>query len=761
MSAATSIRSHKSQKGDLAIIDFSIRLSNDGEWTIASTTTSITEDQLKDYLDLGVLLEPVKQADSGSKDGGSRSRSRSRSVSRSRRRGSSASYFSEPSIAHDSTSDLQLQRSRSRDRQGSRSRYWSRSRDHRGSRFRYYDHPEIPIVDYGGGQNPSDDRDEGVKHEDVQRENKTALDERRRSRSMESIVRAATDGINAYIDAKKGNRLPSPPHVANEDGTAPALERRRSRSRDSRQGPALDEGKEEKPSASQSVRENDVAFQSIRDSDTAVLDDPQRGSKERDHGTRDDRSRNRDRGRTQDDRSRTRDDRSRTRDDRSRTWDDRDEQRTWDDTRRTRQTSDETFNGRFIRISFTRPFSEVLAEILPQIDLQKQEYRSKIPSSGNLCVDWTSSSMLGMPFAICGSPMGGDGPSMTFGLTLMNPADKEESPVTRSFTRRRSRETTNSKPSLPPQLFGFVFTDHDEFALQSILDSIPETLKLHFPSRWSGRYERKRKQSHVGSHPKQAISEVLLNHVVFHMMRAYVLDLRERLDATIIYMSEAEKQMAQPNADLTALRQSLNTCQRRWRRLENYNYRFARQALKDIEEDLPEDGSDFNFKWLNDMLHSWKEESKRFEEDSEALQRNLTDAVSERQQDLSNELAQTSLELTKASLQLAQAAQKDSRSMRAIAYATLSFLPATFITSFFSMCFFNSGGEGAVFDDSYHHLWIYFVIAIPTTLLVLWIFRAWEKAEFKKEVDGAAAERQLSFRRATSFKYIGGEKGMM
>ncbi|KAF4452427.1 hypothetical protein F53441_4707 [Fusarium austroafricanum] len=78
------------------------------------------------------------------------------------------------------------------------------------------------------------------------------------------------------------------------------------------------------------------------------------------------------------------------------------------------------------------------------------------------------------------------------------------------------------------------------------------------------------------------------------------------------------------------------------------------------------------------------------------------------------------------SVEIGQATQSDSAAMKTIAFVTLTFLPATFISAVFSMSFFKTNdntGEWSVSDK----FWIYWVVAIPVTLLTagLWLLWQW------------------------------------
>ncbi|KIX05485.1 uncharacterized protein Z518_06357 [Rhinocladiella mackenziei CBS 650.93] len=82
----------------------------------------------------------------------------------------------------------------------------------------------------------------------------------------------------------------------------------------------------------------------------------------------------------------------------------------------------------------------------------------------------------------------------------------------------------------------------------------------------------------------------------------------------------------------------------------------------------------------------------------------------------------------------AEEARRDSSSMKTIAALTLIFLPATFVASIFSMSMFNWQAESGGLVTS-RWIWVYFVIAIPLTLMVLvfWIlWYKWTQAKYSK-----------------------------
>ncbi|KAM5367179.1 hypothetical protein ACJZ2D_010169 [Fusarium nematophilum] len=81
-------------------------------------------------------------------------------------------------------------------------------------------------------------------------------------------------------------------------------------------------------------------------------------------------------------------------------------------------------------------------------------------------------------------------------------------------------------------------------------------------------------------------------------------------------------------------------------------------------------------------------------------------------------------------LKSTEAALRDSADMRAIAWVTLAFLPATFVATFFSTSFFSFEQEGRRVSD---WLWLYCVIAVFLTICVHAGWALWIRREAKDE----------------------------
>jgi Mg2+ and Co2+ transporter CorA len=76
-------------------------------------------------------------------------------------------------------------------------------------------------------------------------------------------------------------------------------------------------------------------------------------------------------------------------------------------------------------------------------------------------------------------------------------------------------------------------------------------------------------------------------------------------------------------------------------------------------------------------------------------------------------------------VEISRAARSDSATMKTLAFVTLTFLPPTFICAVFSMSFFHyDTGSGWGVSN---RIWIYWVIAIPTTIATALVWNYWSK----------------------------------
>jgi Mg2+ and Co2+ transporter CorA len=91
-------------------------------------------------------------------------------------------------------------------------------------------------------------------------------------------------------------------------------------------------------------------------------------------------------------------------------------------------------------------------------------------------------------------------------------------------------------------------------------------------------------------------------------------------------------------------------------------------------------------------------------------------------------------------VEIGRAAQTDSATMRSITFVTLTFLPATFVSAVFSMSFFNFNPDTGTWTVS-DKFWVYWVVAIPLTLVSLIVWYFWRKI-FPPKLIGL--EREIS-----------------
>ncbi|KAF2735556.1 hypothetical protein EJ04DRAFT_491412 [Polyplosphaeria fusca] len=93
---------------------------------------------------------------------------------------------------------------------------------------------------------------------------------------------------------------------------------------------------------------------------------------------------------------------------------------------------------------------------------------------------------------------------------------------------------------------------------------------------------------------------------------------------------------------------------------------------------------------------------------------------------------------------IAVASKRDSAAMKTIAVLTIVFLPPTFVATFFSMTLFNWTPQTPGDRITSKYFWVYWVVAIPLTALVLIIWRLWwtmEEKRYRHDLRKAREER--------------------
>jgi hypothetical protein len=131
---------------------------------------------------------------------------------------------------------------------------------------------------------------------------------------------------------------------------------------------------------------------------------------------------------------------------------------------------------------------------------------------------------------------------------------------------------------------------------------------------------------------------------------------------------------------------------------------------------------------------AYEREKERQQTDREAQR--LEDENKQRADDLRRQNARQALEDKRAfdaqrlqdlSIRIAEESLRDSRTMRGIAWLTMAFLPATFVSSFFGMSFFNGVPGTPEYDEGSRGVWIFFVVAVPISAFVLVGFGYWDR----------------------------------
>lgn len=91
--------------------------------------------------------------------------------------------------------------------------------------------------------------------------------------------------------------------------------------------------------------------------------------------------------------------------------------------------------------------------------------------------------------------------------------------------------------------------------------------------------------------------------------------------------------------------------------------------------------------------------------------------------------AKTQAQMSRTQVIIAEETKRDSIAMKTIAAVTMLFLPGTFTASLFAMPFFGASdgnGQGEGFDVS-QWFWLYVVITVPLTVLVLLVWLVWQR----------------------------------
>ncbi|KAH0536329.1 hypothetical protein FGG08_006783 [Glutinoglossum americanum] len=136
------------------------------------------------------------------------------------------------------------------------------------------------------------------------------------------------------------------------------------------------------------------------------------------------------------------------------------------------------------------------------------------------------------------------------------------------------------------------------------------------------------------------------------------------------------------------------------------------------------------YRSLPELVKTYQEQAQEYMSFQLLLLKNLKLRCSSNRERLKDEIALVIKSLmfslpTHGSLQVqinAVTVRHDNAVMKSIALLTMIFLPATFVSAFFSTTFFTFGDNS---PKASKQLWVYWAITIPSTLLVIVIWRLW------------------------------------
>lgn len=110
----------------------------------------------------------------------------------------------------------------------------------------------------------------------------------------------------------------------------------------------------------------------------------------------------------------------------------------------------------------------------------------------------------------------------------------------------------------------------------------------------------------------------------------------------------------------------------------------------------------------------------------------------------------------RSNLSVAEAAKDDSSTMRNLTIVSIIFFPGTFVSALFSMSMFDfhaDPGKSIVSPK----FWIYWVITLPTTLILLFVWYTWMRRDSKidRRRKGISAAARSPHRASTMKKITG------
>ncbi|KAF2819058.1 hypothetical protein CC86DRAFT_307992 [Ophiobolus disseminans] len=124
------------------------------------------------------------------------------------------------------------------------------------------------------------------------------------------------------------------------------------------------------------------------------------------------------------------------------------------------------------------------------------------------------------------------------------------------------------------------------------------------------------------------------------------------------------------------------------------------------------------------------------EQRMQAQQNILFNLITQNDSNLNMEIAQDSKEL-------AEASKRDSTALKIIALLTTMFLPGTFIATFLAMPLFDWSAR-SMSDVGTSHLWIYWAVAIPATVVLMGFVGTFAFTQSRKNKEAARKAREMA-----------------
>ncbi|KAK5055300.1 hypothetical protein LTR84_013050 [Exophiala bonariae] len=160
------------------------------------------------------------------------------------------------------------------------------------------------------------------------------------------------------------------------------------------------------------------------------------------------------------------------------------------------------------------------------------------------------------------------------------------------------------------------------------------------------------------------------------------------------------------------------------------------------------------FRYLEQVLESISGTGEEYQGHTGRQLECVLSIMAQRQQELSIDIARgqsklaeasrreqvLSIEIARASHSIAKQTKKDGASMKTLAVVTLVYLPCTTVSSVLAMPLFDWNAEGRSIVNS--RIWVFFVFAVPLTVLTLGIWRVWLSYRAREEDKALESEAE-------------------